>query len=61
VVATGSAGQTVNLTLREGGALANIYPGDSWVRWAVASAETIAAILIATAGVLLWRRRTRSR
>jgi hypothetical protein len=61
VVATGSAGQTVNLTLREGGALANIYPGDSWVRWAVLSAATIAAILIATAGVLLWRRRTRSR
>jgi len=61
VVATGAAGQTVNLTLREGGALLNEYPGESWVRWAVLSAGTIAAILLATAGVLLWRRRTRTR
>jgi phage baseplate assembly protein gpV len=56
VVATGAAGQTVPLTLREGGALPNEYPGDSWRRWTLLSAGTAAAILLATAGVLLWRR-----
>jgi hypothetical protein len=57
VVATGTARQTVNLTLREGGALANEYPGDSWIRWTLLSAGAAAAILLATAGLLLWRRR----
>ena len=57
VVATGTAGQTVTLTLREGGALANEYPGDSWIRWTLLSAGAAAAILLATAGLLLWRRR----
>jgi hypothetical protein len=57
VVATGAAGQTATLTLREGGALANEYPGDSWKRWALLSAGAAAAILLATASLLLWRRR----
>lgn len=57
VVATGSAGQTVNLTLREGGALANEYPGDSWRRWALLSAGAVVTILLGTAVALLWRRR----
>ena len=56
VVATGPA-QTVTLTLREGGALANEYPGDSWIRWALLSAGAVAAILLGTVGALLWRRR----
>jgi hypothetical protein len=56
VVATGTAGQTVNLTLREGGPLANEYPGDSWIRWTLLSVGAAAAILLATAGLLLWRR-----
>ena len=57
VVATGSAGQTVNLTLREGGALANEYPGDSWRRWALLGAGAVVTILLGTAVALLWRRR----
>jgi hypothetical protein len=61
VVATGPAGQSVALTLREGGALANVYPGDSWIRWALLSAGAAVAILLATAGALLWRRRRTAR
>lgn len=57
VVATATARQTVNLTLREGGALLNEYPGDGWRWWALLSAATIAAALLIAAGVLLWRRR----
>ena len=59
VVATGTAGQTVTLTLREGGTLLNEYPGDSWKWWAQLTAVAAAAIVLGAAGVLLWRRRTR--
>ena len=58
VVATGTAGQTVTLTLREGGALLNEYPGDGWRLWALLSAAAVVAALLVAAGVLLWRRRT---
>ena len=61
VVATGTAGQTVTLTLREGGRLANEYPGDSWFRWVLLSAGTAVAILLSAIGVLLWRRRAQHR
>ncbi len=56
VVATGAAGQTVNLTLREGGALLNEYPGDSWKWWALLTAGAI-VLVFGSALVLLWRRR----
>ena len=58
VVATGAAGQTVNLTLREGGALLNEYPGDGWKLWGGLSATAVGTALLIAAGVLLWRRRT---
>lgn len=59
VVATGSAGQTVALTLREGGGLLNEYPGDSWKWWAWFTASVVFVVLGA-AGALLWRRRRRA-
>jgi hypothetical protein len=59
VVATGAAGHSVNLTLREGGALVNRDPGGGWRWWAWATAASVAAALLTTAGVLLWRRRVR--
>ena len=59
VVTTGAAGQPVALTLREGGALLNDYPGDSWRWWARLTATASAAIVLSAAGVLLWRRRAR--
>jgi hypothetical protein len=59
VVATGSAGRSVNLTLREGGALVNRDPGDGWRWWAWLTAASVAAALLTIAGVLLWRRRSR--
>lgn len=58
VVATGAAGKSVNLTLREGGALINDYPGDPWKWWAWATAAATAAALGAT-GILLRRNRRR--
>lgn len=59
VVATGAAGQSVNLTLREGGSLINEYPGDPWKWWAWATLGSVSAALLATAGILLRRRRNR--
>jgi hypothetical protein len=58
VVATGTAGQTVNLTLHEGGALLNEYPGNGWRWWALLSVAAVVTALLVAAGVLLWRRRT---
>jgi hypothetical protein len=57
VVATGTAGQTVTLTLREGGTLLNEYPGDSWKWWALITAGASVAIVLGAIGVLWWRRR----
>ena len=57
VVATGTAGQTGTLTLREGGPLLNEYPGDSWKWWALLTAGAVVVVLLGTAGALLWRRR----
>jgi hypothetical protein len=57
VVATGTAGQTATLTLREGGALLNNYPGDAWKWWALITAGVCTAIVLSTMGVLAWRRR----
>lgn len=59
VVATGPAGGTVNLTLREGGALIDEYPGDSWKWWTWVSAAAVNVALLASAMILLRRRRTR--
>ncbi|KUI32354.1 hypothetical protein AU195_08870 [Mycobacterium sp. IS-1496] len=61
VVATGAAHQTVNLTVREGGALVNEYPGDPWKWWAVLSLATGAAVTIAAVVFVLMRRRRRLR
>ena len=59
VVATGAAGQTVALTVREGGTLLNEYPGDGWKWWAWLTAGIAVVILLGAAGVLLRRRRAR--
>ncbi|MGV0993326.1 MAG: hypothetical protein ACOYB7_13860 [Mycobacterium sp.] len=59
VVATGSAGQSVNLTLREGGALINEYPGDTWKWWTWLTSGAVSAAILTSAGILLWRRRVR--
>jgi hypothetical protein len=59
VVATGAAGTTVNLTLREGGALVNEYPGDGWRWWAVASGVAGALLVLGAVGTVLLRRRRR--
>ena len=61
VVATGPASQTVNLTLREGGAMVNEYPGDGWKWWAVLTGAVVLAALVGAVGVLVWRRRRRPR
>lgn len=60
VVATGTAGHSVNLTLREGGSLINEYPGDPWKWWTWLTAGSAAAALLVTGGILLWRRRVRN-
>ena len=58
VVATGSAGETVNLTVREGGGLVNEYPGDGWKWWAwLTLAMGGCAMVVAAAWVLIRRRR----
>jgi hypothetical protein len=57
VVATGMSGKSVNLTLREGGALLNEQPGASWRGWVVASAVAAATVLIGSAGFAIFRRR----
>lgn len=57
VVATGPAGKTVDLTVREGGGMINEYPGDGWKWWAWVSASAGAVILIAAAAFLVMRRR----
>lgn len=61
VVATGAAHQTVNLTVREGGALVNEYPGDPWKWWAVLSSAVGVAVAIAAVVIVLMRRRRRAR
>lgn len=61
VVATGPAGDSVNLTLREGGALANDYPGDGWKWWAWLTGAAALLGLICTGYVLVSQRRHRSR
>lgn len=61
VVATGAAHQTVNLTVREGGALINEYPGDPWKWWAVLSSAVGVAVAIAAVVIVLMRRRRRAR
>jgi hypothetical protein len=60
VVATGAAGKTVNLTLREGGGLVNEYPGDGWKWWAwLTLALGIASVLAAVGFAIIRRRRVR--
>ena len=59
VVATGSAGKSVNLTLREGGSLIDEYPGDGWKWWTWVTVASVAAALLLAVAVLLWRRRLR--
>ncbi|OBF13017.1 hypothetical protein [Mycobacterium sp. ACS4331] len=61
VVATGAAGVPVNLTVREGGALVNEYPGDGWRWWAVASGLIGALLVIGAVVAVLARRRNRNR
>jgi hypothetical protein len=57
VVATGAAGKTINLTLREGGGLVNEYPGDGWKWWAWLTLSLGIAAVIAAVGVAVIRRR----
>ncbi|KUI23686.1 hypothetical protein [Mycobacterium sp. GA-2829] len=61
LVATGAAQQTVNLTVREGGALVNEYPGNQWKWWAVLSSAIGVAVAIAAVAIVLVRRRRRAR
>lgn len=56
VVATGSAGETVSLTLREGGPLINEYPGDGWKWWAQLTTAVSLALLVCVGAVVSWRR-----
>lgn len=60
VVATGAAGRSVNLTLRQGGAAVDEDPGDSWKWWTWASLAAVAGSVV-TSGVLLWHRWFRRR
>jgi hypothetical protein len=64
VVATGAAGETVNLTIREGGGLMNEYPGDGWKWWALVSlavgGTAVVAAVVAAGWVIIRRRRVRS-
>ncbi len=57
VVAAGPDNEPVNLTLREGVALVNEYPGDGWKWWAVGSAAAVGAGVLIGAGFLIARRR----
>lgn len=59
VVATGPAGRSVNLTLREGGALINEYPGDPWKWWTWMTVAAVTTAVLVTAAFLLWRSRVR--
>lgn len=56
VVATGSAGQSVNLTVREGGALFDEYPGDGWKWWTWVTVASVAVGCVGGAVVLLRHR-----
>lgn len=60
VVAAGPANEPVNLTLREGGALVNEYPGDGWKWWALASIAAVVAAAVAGVVYLVVRRRRRT-
>lgn len=57
VVATGAAGETVNLTVREGGGLVNEYPGDGWKWWAWLTLAMAACAVVTTAIWVVIRRR----
>lgn len=56
VIATGPAGRSVALTVREGGALADDYPGDGWKWWTWVTGGAVAAALLVTTSILLRRR-----
>lgn len=60
VVATGSAHETVNLTIREGGGLVNEYPGDPW-KWGAWATIGLAACAVVAAGIWMVVRRRRVR
>jgi hypothetical protein len=59
VVATGGAGTTVNLTVREGAPLIDEYPGDGWKWWAWLSVGAASVIVVLAAALVLIRRRRR--
>lgn len=59
VVATGPAGQTVNLTVRSGGAMVDEYPGDTWKWWAWTTAAAVAAALTVAGAILLRHKQSR--
>lgn len=61
VVATGAAGETVNLTVREGGGLVNEYPGDGWKWWAWLTLAMGTSALIAVVTWVIVRRRRATR
>lgn len=58
VVATGAAGGSVNLTVREGGILVNEHPGEGWRWWALATLSVgIVAVIVAVSWVIFRRSR----
>lgn len=57
VVATGAAGDSVNLTLHEGGGMTNEYPGDGWKWWAWVSVAAGAAAVLGAVTIAFLRRR----
>jgi hypothetical protein len=63
VVATGAAGATVNLTVREGGYLAHqATPGDGWRWWAwLTLAVGAAAVLLVGVALVVRRQRAKGR
>lgn len=59
VVATGAEGISVNLAIREGGALIDEYPGDPWKWWAWTTLTVFAVSVLGAAWILLGRRKAR--
>ncbi|MCV7230147.1 hypothetical protein [Mycolicibacterium komossense] len=61
VVATGASGDSLNLTLREGGPMPHQpNPGEGWKWWAISTIAIGAIVIVGVAAALLIRRRRRT-